>query len=533
MDFDLIPNTAPEAAANSAISVGDETLSLLAEKAFERLSFTFTETHLKHMLDAAADSRSSENDRFVCSFLLKNAIIAARGELPLCQDTGTAQIFAWKDEGVLSTGDPYAALERGAKKTWADRNLRNSTNLPLSLFEETDPGDNMPAQIALFAGRGAEKSSVNPAWHFLFCAKGGGSSNKTQLFQATKALLEPKAFDAFLSRQVPALGTSACPPYTVSVVVGGLSPEQNLTALKLATAGFFDADSPVPDRQVFGFSPQRCPDWENRVMEIAQGCGLGAQFGGRAFASGAVVLRLPRHGASCPVSIGVSCSAHRNLFGRIDSEGAWLQTTVDNPLSIPGLKEAAALCEKPAESAVDIDMDKGIPHMQDKLRALPPGTPVLLTGTLLVARDAAHARWRALIRSGEPLPSYIGLHPILYAGPAKTPEGKPTGSFGPTTAGRMDEYAEELMSRGAALVTLAKGNRSETWRSACRQWGGTYLGTVGGGAALLAEEHIRSSEIVDYPELGMEAVRKIVVEKMPAFVLINDSGEDFYAPRPT
>lgn len=501
-------------------------LETLSKTAFETLSFTFTRRHLEHLASIVHDSTNSPNDRLVASFLLKNAVTAAHGILPLCQDTGTAQIFAWKDEGVLTGCDDTAALASGARKAWKDRNLRYSTTVPASLFDESDPLDNSPAQICI---QHSFPSGGNTAYRFLFCAKGGGSSNKTSFLQGTKALLNEQAFTAYLEKEIGGLGTAACPPYSIAVVVGGTSPEQNLTALKLATAGYFDQTLNGWDYRIFGAAPLRIPEWEERVISIAEKTGLGAQFGGRALAVSATVLRLPRHGASCPVSIGVSCSAHRNLHGYIDSTGVWLEETETNPLAVPGVSEAVSLSSDGTVETIRIDLAEGLEAVQKTLDGIKPGTPVRLSGRVLVARDAAHARWRAMLARNEPLPAYVPQYPILYAGPAKTPEGLATGSFGPTTAGRMDEYAEDLMSRGAAWLTIAKGNRSLQWRDACKKWKATYLGTIGGAAAIIAEKHVLDSTVLDYPELGMEAVRLVTLADLPCFVLINNRGEDFYA----
>lgn len=528
MHFDpleLEPSLRPTA-KGGFLAVPPRTLTLLSREAFTRISFTFSEKHLSHLIVVANDPNNTPNDRMVSSCLLENAIIASDGILPLCQDTGTAQVFAWKDSRVLVDGSDAEYLANGASLAYGERNLRYSTTVPNSLFTETDPGNNMPAQI--FVESTATPAEATPSYRFLFCAKGGGSANKTKLTQATKSLLNEVAFTAFLEREIAALGTSACPPYTIGVVVGGISPEQNLLALKLATAGLFDSPLRESDTKVMGVRPLRIPEWEDRVRYIAERTGLGAQFGGKAMAVDAIVLRLPRHGASCPVSIGVSCSAHRNLFARIDADGVWLERTVSDPRLLPGLTEAAAAASADTRTATRINLDGGIATVRAALTGLEPGTPVLLSGTLLVARDAAHARWKALLDGGQELPDYVKQYAILYAGPAKTPVDMPIGSFGPTTAGRMDEYAEMLMSRGAALVTLAKGNRSAEWAKACQQYGGFYLGTMGGTAALIASRHIESSRVIDYPELGMEAVRLVTVRELPAFVLINDQGADFY-----
>ena len=533
MDFDRITAFDPAQAGtdNGRLNISGEMLTQLAACAFERLSFTFTHEHLAHLAAVACTESNSTQDRMVASMLLENAVISSKGVYPLCQDTGIANVFAWKDSGITTSGDDTTTLSAGIEKTYRERNLRFSTTIPSSLFEETDPGNNMPAQIMITAAgdtTSCETAERGPAYRFLFCAKGGGSSNKTYLTQATKAILTEKAFKEFLETRIRGLGTAACPPYSIAVVAGGLSPEQNLLALKLATMGYFDRSLTGWDYRVFGTSPIRDAEMEKAVLEIAEGTGLGAQFGGKALAVSARVLRLPRHGASCPVSIGVSCSAHRNLHGYIDRTGIWLERTEIDPLSVPGVMEALAGAKGLSGKAVKIDLDLGIDETRKALSGLKPGMPVLLSGKILVARDAAHARWRKLIVDGKQLPEYTTGYPIMYAGPAQTPEGCITGSIGPTTAGRMDEYADDLMSRVAALVTIAKGNRSEKWTSACSMYGATYLGTVGGAAALIASKYITGSELVDYADLGMEAVRLITVRNFPAFVVTNDRGEDLY-----
>lgn len=510
-------------------------LAAFAESAFSRLSFTFTKEHLEALASICRTGKNNPNDAMVARFLLENAVVSARGVFPLCQDTGIANVFVWKDDGfavpggTATGGDVASEISAGVETAYRTKNLRLSTVTTDDFFSERDPGNNLPAQISVQST--TPRDGVAPACRFLFCAKGGGSSNKTKLVQATKAILTESAFEAWLKAEIPALGTAACPPYSIAVVVGGLSPEQNLLALKLATAGYFDERLPGWDYRVMGVEPTRAPEWERRARDIASSCGLGAQFGGTALALSARVLRLPRHGASCPVSIGVSCCAHRNLRGYADAGGWYLERTVSDPMSLPAVRDA--LASRNVDSALPqaklIDLDGGIERVRKELSALRPGTPVFLSGKLLVARDAAHARWRALLADDKPLPAYASEHPILYAGPALTPEGRAIGSFGPTTAGRMDEYADELMKRGSSLVTIAKGNRSEAWRSACERYGATYLGTVGGAAALIAERFILDSKTIDYPELGMEAVRLVTVRDLPSFVLINDRGEDFYA----
>lgn len=495
------------------------------------------------MLNVACDPASSENDRLVAVKLLENAVIAAKGTLPLCQDTGVAQVFAWKDASVYSVLNavdgtvPFAsdteALTAGVGKAYKENNLRFSINIPSSLFDEKNSATNLPAQVDIFSTNG----SGEPSYRFLFCAKGGGSSNKTDFTCATKALLNPQSFERFLQMKIAALGTAACPPYTIAVVIGGLSPEQNLQTLKLATTGYWDAAEALNEAggairwtdTVGGVRPLRCKDWEERVLQIAAETGLGAQFGGSHLAAHARVFRLPRHGASCFASIGVSCNAHRNLVGYISREGAFLQKNISDPR--PFFEKAAAYtagADAHHGEPVKVDLSS-IEAARAKLSDYPVGQAFLFSGEILVARDAAHARWKALLESGKPLPDYTLHYPILYAGPAETPKGAVIGSFGPTTANRMDPYADDLMSRGAALITIAKGNRSELWRTACKKYGAFYLGTIGGAAALIAEKHITARKVLDYPDLGMEAVQLISVKDLPVFLITDDKGNDFYA----
>lgn len=528
MEFDKLPphgETLLNDTRTTILEVSDTDLVRLANAAFSRISFTLTREHLDSIAAIVRNDHASRNDRLVASYMIRNACIAAEGTLPLCQDTGTAQIFAWKDTRVRSSGSDREALTRGVETVWHEKNLRYSTVVPDSFFTEHDAGTNLPPQILIQdAGIPADK----PAYRFLFCAKGGGSSNKTAFFQETKALLNPASFSAFLRREIAALGTAACPPYTIAVVAGGLSPEQNILALKLATTGFFNQRVPGFDYQVLGSLPQRDRELESLVMEIAAETGLGAQFGGTALATGAVVLRLPRHGASFPVSIGVSCSAHRNLHAMITADGIFLEKTVTDPASIPEYAEAARWYEKESGQSTSVRLDDGIPAVLASLADHEPGTPLLLNGKLILARDAAHARWKALLDRGEELPGYATRYAIMYAGPAKKPKHACSGSLGPTTAGRMDSYADDLMSRGAALVTIAKGNRSAAWTDACRKYGAVYLGLPGGVAALIADQYITSSEVLDYDDLGMEAVRLVTVKNLPAFLVTTARGEDFY-----
>ena len=601
MEFEKIIPAADLAAeqCGSGITVDGSVLAAFAEQAFKRLSFTFPQEHLESLSAIACDPAASENDRLVADKLLENAVIAAKGTLPLCQDTGVAQIFAWKDAAVSSVfnatgesahfGSDTEALTAGIGKAYKENNLRFSINIPSSLFDEKNSATNLPAQVDIFGTNGTDTAASpcpaetagtgrltdtfatadtgeyhvhEPSYRFLFCAKGGGSSNKTDFTCATKALLNPQSFERFLQTKIAALGTAACPPYTIAVVIGGLSPEQNLLTLKLATTGYWDAAEVLNKNgsalrwtdTVGGVRPLRCKDWEDRVLQIAAETGLGAQFGGTHLAAHARVFRLPRHGASCFASIGVSCNAHRNLVGYISREGAFLQKTVSDPQSF--LTTAAACATRLAESSSatslsssdsakecptaaqkeDIRKREPVPielisidAARTRLSHYPVGQAFLFSGDILVARDAAHARWKTLLEEGKPLPDYTLRYPILYAGPAETPDGAVIGSFGPTTANRMDPYADDLMSRGAALITIAKGNRSELWRTACKKYGAFYLGTIGGAAALIAEKHITARKVLDYPDLGMEAVQLITVKDLPVFLITNDKGDDFYA----
>lgn len=517
----------------------------VSEKAFSRLSFTFTKEHLTSIINAALSEDAGENDRYVLSCMLKNAQVASKGLYPLCQDTGIANIFGWK-KGSFETKGLYEKLTEGVRKTYDEKKLRFSTTVPLSFYEEKDPKNNLPAQLSVFDSECAlaplpsfVENAPENSMSFIFCAKGGGSSNKTSFIQGTKAFLTKEKFTSLMKEELTHFGTSACPPYTIAVVAGGLSPEQNLLTLKLASMGAYD-----------GMTYEACDsgfrdgELEDEVMKIASECGYGAQFGGTKFALSAVVIRLPRHGASCPISFGLSCSAHRNLKAVLTKEGLYLEKTVEKPEELEGFDRALSLLEKDGQKSPDegnksikvsselqtlVESSGDISKVLKALEGKKSGDRILLSGKILVARDAAHARWQKLINDGKPLPEYTTKYPICYAGPARTPEGKIIGSFGPTTAGRMDVYAESLMSRGAALVTLAKGNRSRTWTDACKKWGAFYLGTPGGIAALIASEYIKAQTVIDYEDLGMEAVRLVEVENLPCFVITNSQGEDFYS----
>ncbi|GHU02035.1 fumarate hydratase class I [Spirochaetia bacterium] len=494
--------------------VPPELLERAALEGFSDLGFYFRESHLKLLAARLDDPTSSANDKFVIGALLKNAAIAARGELALCQDTGTAIVYGWKDESVYTGIDDRSVLEKGIARAYKENYFRSSQTGASSFFDEYDTGTNLPAQVEIKSTRDGDPAG--PRYRFLFVAKGGGSSNKTALFPMTKSLLEEKNFAAFLEEKINALGTAACPPYRLAVVVGGSSPEFNLEVLKLATTEILDGapffGDALGDEHSGANRIFRDRYWEERAMEMGRRSGLGAQFGGNALLLDVRVLRLPRHAASCPVSIGVSCAAHRNMLACIDREGLHLESLVRSP-------EAVSQTVSGTFSR-RIDLDRPMDDIRRDLATLPIGAAVLLSGKLLVARDAAHLKWHERLAAGEKLPEYLYHHPVYYAGPAATPPGKTIGSLGPTTAQRMDPYADELMSRGASLVTLAKGPRSAVWKEACAKYGGCYLGTIGGAAALLAEEHVTSSELIDYPELGMEAVRLITVRDLPAFIVI-------------
>jgi fumarate hydratase class I len=510
-----------------------------AEEGFRELAFFFRESHLRLLAERLKDPELSANDRLAISLLLKNAIIAAGGELALCQDTGTAVIYGWKEEDVFTGADDREALEAGAAGAYKKNYLRASQTGALSFFDEFNTGDNLPAQVHIESvpSAGPEAAPPGGTYRLLFVAKGGGSSNKTSLFPMTKALLEKGAFEQFLEEKIRALGTAACPPYRLAIVVGGTSPELNLEVLKLATTEALDAAPFFTEGEdaetARGNWIRRDAWWEARAMEIGRQTGLGAQFGGSSFLLDARVLRLPRHAASCPVSIGVSCVAHRNLLAFIDHQGLHIEKLCPNPAAfLEGLgfnpdlnpdKKAQG-----AENACRINLDRPMEEVRRELSAFKAGDRLLLSGKLLVARDAAHLKWHGLIGEGKDLPAYLFKYPVYYAGPAATPPGRIIGSLGPTTAGRMDGYAEEFMCRGASLITVAKGNRSAFWREICRRYGGFYLGTIGGAAALLAGEHVTANELLDYPELGMEAVRLITVRDLPAFIIIDDKGGDLY-----
>ncbi len=496
------------------ILVAPEALTLLAKAALTDVNFFLRPAHLAKLAAILQDPEASDNDYFVAETLLKNAVIAAKGQLPSCQDTGTAIVMGKKGESIWTGGQDEAALEKGIFETYQEKNLRYSQMAPLSMFEEKNTGSNLPAQIDLYATRGEE-------YRFLFLAKGGGSANKSYLFQETKSLLNEKSLEKFLREKLFSLGTAACPPYHLAVVIGGTSAEANLKAVKLASAGYYDhlPQSGSGNGQAF-----RDPEWEARILKMAQESRIGAQFGGKYFVHDVRVLRLPRHAASCPVGIGVSCSADRNIKGKINRDGIFLEQLEMNPARfLPNAHDSNIA------PAIEIDLNRPLSEILTELSRHPIKTRLKLSGPLIVARDVAHARIQQMLAEGKSMPDYMRNHPVYYAGPAKTPEGMASGSFGPTTAGRMDIYVDHFMEKGGSMIMLAKGNRSPIVREACAKHGGFYLGSIGGPAAILAQENILKVEVVDFPELGMEAVRKIWVKDFPAFIVVDNKGNDFFA----
>ncbi len=496
------------------LKIAPAALAYLAQEAFHDTNFFLRAKHLEQVAAILQDPEASANDRYVALTLLKNAEIAARGILPMCQDTGTCAIFARKGQQVWTGGNDAEQLAKGVYECYTKENLRYSQVAPLDMFKEVNTGTNLPAQIDLYATEGAK-------YEFLFVAKGGGSANKLFLFQETKALLNPRNLEKFFVEKMPLLGTSACPPYHLVFVIGGTSAEACMKVLKLATTKYLDGLPTGGNEHGRAF---RDVEMEARVLKLAQQSGVGAQFGGKYFALDVRVIRLPRHGASCPVGMGVSCSADRNIKGRITKDGIFLEKMETNPgRFIP--PEMRAFKD---DNFVRIDLNRPMKAILAELSKHPVTTRVSLTGTMIVARDSAHAKLKERIEAGQGLPDYLKHHPVYYAGPAKTPTGLASGSFGPTTAGRMDSYVDLFQSHGGSLIMLAKGNRSKAVTDACKQHGGFYLGSIGGPAAILAQDNITKVEVLDYPELGMEAVWKIEVKDFPAFILVDDKGTDFF-----
>jgi fumarate hydratase class I len=494
------------------LKVAPEGLELLAKEAFADVSFYLRASHLEKLAKILQDAEATDNDRFVAYTMLLNQVVAAEGELPTCQDTGTAIVMGKKGEDVYTGVTDAEYLSKGIYETYQERNLRYSQVVPLTMFNEKNTGTNLPAQIDIYSEKGN-------TYEFLFITKGGGSANKTYLYQQTKSLLTDENLAKFVKEKIMDLGTSACPPYHLALVIGGTSAESTLATVKKASAGYLDH---LPTEGNEGGQAFRDLEWEARVEKICQQSAIGAQFGGKYFVHDVKVVRLPRHAASCPVGIGVSCSADRNIKAKITEEGIFLEELEKNPARF--LPESAPFMQP----AVDIDLDQPMEDVLKILSQYPIKTRLNISGTLIVARDMAHARLKEMLDAGEPMPEYLKKYPVYYAGPAKTPKGMASGSFGPTTAGRMDPYVDFLMSLGGSKIMVAKGNRTQMVTDACKKHGGFYLGSIGGPAAILAKQSIKSSEVIDFEELGMEAIRKIRVENFPAFIIVDDKGNDFF-----
>jgi fumarate hydratase, class I len=497
----------------TVLKIQPEGLTMLAKEAMHDVSHLLRSSHLEGLQRILEDPEASENDVYVATTFLENAIISAEREFPSCQDTGTAIVMGKKGEMVWTNGDDPEAISQGIFETYTNTNLRYSQVAPLSMYEEKNTGNNLPAQIEIY-------SEPGNSYKFLFMAKGGGSANKTYLFQETKALLNPERLLPFLQEKVASLGTAACPPYHLAIVIGGTSAEVNLKTVKLASAKYYDG-LPTSGNEIG--RAFRDTELEEQVLKITQALGLGAQFGGKYFCHDVRVVRMPRHGASCPVGIGISCSADRNIKGKITEKGIFLEKLETNPAKYLPAKTAASSAE-----IVNLDLNMGMDKIRETLSGYPIKTRVILNGKIIVGRDIAHAKLNERLESGEGLPDYFKDHIIYYAGPAKTPEGYASGSFGPTTAGRMDPYVPIFQKEGASLVMLAKGNRSQDVVDSCKKHGGFFLGSIGGAAALLGKECITNVELLEYPELGMEAIYMITVKDFPAFIVIDDKGNDFF-----
>ncbi len=495
------------------LKVAPEALEMLSKEAFADVSFYLRSSHLQKLANILEDGEASDNDKFVAYTMLANQIVAAEGELPTCQDTGTAIIVGQKGEDVYTGVDDAKHLSKGVFDTYQERNLRFSQVVPYTMIDEKNSGNNLPAQVDIYSTQGA-------AYKFLFMTKGGGSANKTYLYQQTKALLTEEGLTKFVKDKIRDLGTSACPPYHLALVIGGTSAEANLAAVKKASAHYYDNLPTTGNDSGRAF---RDLEWEEKITKICQESGVGAQFGGKYLVHDVRVIRMTRHAASCPVGMGVSCSADRNIKAKITEDGLFLEQLEKNPAKfLPAMAPQMA-------PAVEIDLDKGMDYVRAELAKYPIKTRLNLKGTLIVARDIAHAEIKKLIDAGKPMPQYFKDHPVYYAGPAKTPKGMASGSFGPTTAGRMDPYVDEFQSLGGSMIMVAKGNRTQQVTDACKKHGGFYIGSIGGPAAILAQSSIKSVELVDFEELGMEAVRKIYVENFPAFIIVDDKGNDFFA----
>ena len=497
------------------LKVEPEAIEKLTLQAFFDCSHLLRPGHLEQLRKILDDEEATANDKFVAMDLLKNASIASGGVLPMCQDTGTAIIMGKRGGKVITDGSDEEALSKGVWQAYQKHNLRFSQVSPKNMFEEKNTGSNLPAQIDLYATKGDE-------YKFMFMAKGGGSANKTFLFQQTKALLNPESLRKFLDEKIRTLGTSACPPYHLAVVIGGTSAEACLKTVKMASARYYDS---LPTEGGDHGQAYRDLEWEQKILEMTREMGIGAQFGGKYFCHDVRVIRLPRHGASCPVGLGVSCSADRQILGKITKDGIFIEDLEHDPAKyLPHVTD-----EHLDDEVVKVDLNRPMDEIRKQLSQYAVKTRLSLTGTVIVARDIAHAKIKERLDAGEEMPEYLKNHPVYYAGPAKTPEGMPSGSFGPTTAGRMDAYVEQFQAAGGSFVMLAKGNRSKAVKDACQKYGGFYLGSIGGPAARLAQDCIKKVEVHEYPELGMEAVWKIEVEDFPAFIVIDDKGNDFFA----
>ena len=515
-DYELITSdhvTVKQIDGTDYISIAPEALSTLSERAFRDISHLLRSEHLGQLRAILDDPEATRNDQFVALEMLKNAVVASDGVLPMCQDTGTAIISGTRGAQVLTDGDDARHLSKGVYDTYQTSNLRYSQLAPLSLFDEKNTANNLPAQIDLYAGKGDE-------YHFTFIQKGGGSANKSFLYQKTKAVLNEDSMTAFLKEAIINLGTAACPPYHLAVVIGGTSAEYTMKTVKMASTKGLDNLPTSGDMTGHGW---RDLEWEERILEMTRELGIGAQFGGKYFCHDVRVIRLPRHGASCPIGIGVSCSADRQVKAKITKNGIFIEKLETDPARfLPDVSDEAP------DDAVKIDLNQPMAEILQTLSQHPVKTRVSLTGPLIVARDIAHAKLKEVLAETGSLPDYIKDHPVYYAGPAKTPDGMASGSFGPTTAGRMDSYVDDFQAAGGSMVMLAKGNRSAAVRKACATYGGFYLGSIGGVAAKLALEAIKKVEVLEYAELGMEAVWKIEVEDFPAFIVMDDKGNDFF-----
>ena len=498
------------------LKVEPDVLQLLSRTAFDDVAHLLRPTHLAQLRTILDDSEASQNDKFVALELLRNANIAAGRVLPGCQDTGTAIVMGHKGENVLTGSNDAVAISQGIFDAYSQRNLRYSQMAPLDMYTEQNTGSNLPAQIEIYAEPGDE-------YELLFVAKGGGSANKSFLYQETKALLNPTTLSQFVESNLKTIGTSACPPYHLALVIGGTSAEFTMKTLKLATTKYLDRLPTTGNEHGRAF---RDVDMERQVFEIARQIGIGAQFGAKYFAHDVRVIRLPRHGASCPVGLGVSCSADRQVLAKITRDGVFIEQLEENPAKyLPDVTD-----DELPEDVVKINLNRPMPEILAELAKYPVATRLSLSGSMIVARDIAHAKLKERLDAGEDLPAYFKNHMVYYAGPAKKPKGRASGSFGPTTAGRMDSYVDLFQARGGSMVMLAKGNRSQQVTDACKSHGGFYLGSIGGPAARLADHSIRKVEVQEYPELGMEAIWKIDIEDFPAFIVIDDKGNDFYAP---